>query len=431
MAGTGYNKDVRILWSATNIFSVVLSVAAPVSRAQSGGRPSVSGVRGHVTAAPAGPTVVIDTTSGRMTCRLYATEAPELTANFVGLVEGTQPWKDPVTGEIQTGKPFYDGTALMGQTDAIAGGARVGIGMGTAGDLLPKPKPTGLKFDRAGRLAMSQKKDVVSRSMFFITDHADAEMDSGTRGAVFGQCDESTPEKVAAMVHVLLSTENHPNSPIAINKMMVVQPGEPLPPLAANIPAASVVPQPLPAPVASLPAPEPTGPTAVIDTSLGRISCRLFDKEAPIATGIFIGLAEGTKDWKMPKTHALMHGKPLYNGLLFNRVLPDFMIQNQNYPGGSVGGGDIGIKYGVETVPGLEFDRPGRLAMANAGPDTNDSSFFIMEQPRHSGLDGNFTIFGQCDDASVKVVSAISHAPRNAQNRPLTPVLIRRVTISR
>ena len=154
----------------------------------------------------------------------------------------------------------------------------------------------------------------------------------------------------------------------------------------------------------------------------------LFEKEAPVATATFIGLAQGTKAWTMPGTHTVMHGKPFYNGLLFNRVLPDFMIQNQNYPGGSTGGGDIGIKYNIEIVPGLNFDRPGRLAMANSGPDSNDSSFYITEQPR-SALNEKYTIFGQCDDASVKVVQAIARVPRNEHNRPLVPVVIRKVTV--
>jgi len=125
-----------------------------------------------------------------------------------------------------------------------------------------------------------------------------------------------------------------------------------------------------------------------------------------------------------------MHNRPFYSGnsLHFNRVLPDFMIQNQDVPGNA--GGDIGLpKYANEIVPNLTFDRPGRLAMANSGPGTNGSSFFITEQPRHSTLDNNYTIFGQCDDASVKIVSAISHVPRDAHNRPLTPVVIRRITI--
>ena len=379
---------------------------------------------------PTGATVVIDTSMGRLNCRLYATQAPELTENFIGLATGMQDWKDPSTGEIQHGKPFYDGTGLFGQTGAVGGGDRLGMSRGTAGDPLPTPKPNGLIFDRPGRLAMSVIQGQLSRSMFFVTQHADAEIDKAGRGIVFGQCDSSSADRVAEMSHALLSVDNHPAKPIAINKISVLQPGDPLPPIAPEVPSSSVLPQPIPFPGLDPMAPEPTGPTALIETSLGKISCKLFEKEAPVATKTFIGLAEGTRDWTHPETRAVMHGKPFYNGLLLNRVIPDFMIQNQNYPGGS-NGADIGIKYGIEVVPGLNFDRPGRLAMANSGPDSNGSSFFITDAPRHGGLDEHFTIFGQCDEPSQKVVAAIARVPRDAHNRPLTPVVIRHITIAR
>ena len=380
-------------------------------------------------AKPAGPTAVIDTSLGRLTCRLYNTQAPELTANFIALATGTQDWKDPTTGEVQHNKPFYDGTGIFGQTDAIGAGDRLGLGKGTAGDPLPTPASNGLIFDQPGRLAMAVVSKQVSRSLFFVTDHADAEMDAGHRGIIFGQCDEPSVEVAAKIVHLMLSTDNHPAQPVAIDHIAILEPGDPIPPPAPHVDLASVQPQPMPFPGPDPLAPEPTGPTALIDTSMGQLSCRLFTKEAPIATSTFIGLAEGTKAWTMPHTGVVQHHKPFYNGLLFNRLLPDFMIQNQNYPGGSTGGGEIGIKYDIEVVPNLTFDRPGRLAMANGGPNTNDSSFFITEQPRHGSLDNHYTIFGQCDDASVNIVSAIARVPRDAHNRPLTPVVIRHITI--
>ncbi len=155
-------------------------------------------------------------------------------------------------------------------------------------------------------------------------------------------------------------------------------------------------------PVAGIPSPEPTGPTAVIETTMGQITCKLFDKEAPIGVANFIGLAEGTKPWKNPSTHVVMHGRKFYDGLSFRRVIPDFMIQNADLPGDPSGDGDLGFHFANEIVPGLTFDRPGRLAYANAGPNTNESEFFVTVAPNHR-LDGNYTIFGQCDDASVKV----------------------------
>ena len=103
------------------------------------------------------------------------------------------------------------------------------------------------------------------------------------------------------------------------------------------------------------------------------------------------------------------------------------MIQNQDYPDNAP---DAGFAYSIETVPGLTFDRAGRLAMANDGPDKNDSSFFITDAPAHN-LDEKFTVFGQCDEPSTKLVSDIARVPRNAKNRPVTPVVIRSVTIQR
>jgi len=190
---------------------------------------------------------------------------------------------------------------------------------------------------------------------------------------------------------------------------------------------AQVTPHAMGMPVAGIPSPEPTGPTAVIETSMGTLSCRLFDKEAPVGVANFVGLENGTKEWKNPATHAVVRGKKFYDGLSFRRVIPDFMIQNADLPGDPSGDGDIGFHFANEIVPGLTFDRPGRLAYANAGPNTNESEFFITEVPNHR-LDGNYTIFGQCDDASVKVVDAIARVPRDEKNRPLTPVVIRRIT---
>ena len=160
---------------------------------------------------------------------------------------------------------------------------------------------------------------------------------------------------------------------------------------------------------------------------MGQLTCKLF-KETPIATANFINLINGTKDWKLPSTQAVQHNRRFYDGLSFGRVIPDFMIQNSDLPSDPVGDGDIGYNFPVEPIPGLTFDRPGRLAYANAGPNTNQSEFFITEHPVHR-LDTNYTIFGQCDDASVKIVESIARVPRDAHNKPLKPVTIRHITI--
>ncbi len=173
---------------------------------------------------------------------------------------------------------------------------------------------------------------------------------------------------------------------------------------------------------------EPTGPTAVLDTSMGRITCKLFEKEAPVTVANFIGLAEGTKDWTDPVTKEKMQSKPLYDGTVFHRVIPGFMIQGGD-PAGT-GMGDPGYLFADEVNPNLNFDLPGRLAMANSGPNTNGSQFFITEAPAEY-LDQHYNIFGQCDDASISVVKSIARVDRDANDKPLQAVTLNKVTIVR
>ena len=172
----------------------------------------------------------------------------------------------------------------------------------------------------------------------------------------------------------------------------------------------------------------PNGPTVVMDTSMGRITCQFFQKQAPKAVANFIGLAEGTKDWTDPTTHLKHHSKPYFNGTIFHRVIPEFMIQGGDPTG--TGMGDPGYAFRDEFDPNLNFDKPGRLAMANSGPNTNGSQFFITEQA-YDSLNQHYTLFGQCDDASVDVVKAIARVPRDGNDKPLTPVVLKKVTIVR
>ena len=179
---------------------------------------------------------------------------------------------------------------------------------------------------------------------------------------------------------------------------------------------------------AAKPEPVPTGPTVVIDTSMGRLTCKTFEKEAPNTVANFIGLAEGTKDYTHVAGGPKIHGKPFYDGLTFHRVIPGFMIQGGDTAGD--GSGDAGYFFDDEIVPGLTFSVPGRLAMANSGPNTDSAQFFITEAAEPD-LDGHYTIFGQCDPHSVLIVASIARVERNAQDKPLTPVTINHVTIVR
>jgi peptidyl-prolyl cis-trans isomerase A (cyclophilin A) len=168
-------------------------------------------------------------------------------------------------------------------------------------------------------------------------------------------------------------------------------------------------------------------PTAVIDTTAGKLTCTLFQDKAPIGVANFIGLATGTKDWTSPITHQKKHGVPLYDGTIFHRVIPNFMIQGGDPMG--TGTGDPGYVFKNETSSDLKFDRPGRLAYANAGPDTNGSQFFITEAA-YPSLNGGYTIFGQCDDATVKLVKEIARMGRDSNDKPYKPVKINHITIT-
>jgi peptidyl-prolyl cis-trans isomerase A (cyclophilin A) len=173
----------------------------------------------------------------------------------------------------------------------------------------------------------------------------------------------------------------------------------------------------------------PAKPTAIIDTTVGKMNCTLFPDKAPVGVENFIGLATGTKDWKNPVSGATKHGVPLYDGTIFHRVIAGFMIQGGD-PAGSGSGNDPVPPFRNEVSPDLLFDRPGRLAYANVGNAvSNSSQFFITEVPTPH-LNGGYTIFGQCDDAAVALVKQIAHMATDPSNdRPFRPVKINHITI--
>jgi peptidyl-prolyl cis-trans isomerase A (cyclophilin A) len=174
------------------------------------------------------------------------------------------------------------------------------------------------------------------------------------------------------------------------------------------------------------PALQPTGPTAIFDTSMGQMTCKLFDKQAPNAAANFVGLATGTKDWTDPATKQKVHGQPFYDGTTFHRVIPEFMIQGGDRLG--TGEGDPGYMFKDEFDPNLNFDVPGRLAMANSGANTNGSQFFITEVP-YPSLDQHYVIFGQCDEHSVLVEQSIARVNRDGNDKPQEPVVLKKVII--
>lgn len=168
----------------------------------------------------------------------------------------------------------------------------------------------------------------------------------------------------------------------------------------------------------------PAGLYAVFETTQGRIVCRLFDEQAPVTVQNFVDLVRGAKKWHNAAEKE-WEQRPYYNGLTFHRVIPKFMIQGGDYMGNGTGG--VGYTFEDEFVPSLVFDRPGRLAMANAGPNTNGAQFFITVEAT-PWLDHKHSIFGEIVEGQ-DVANAISQTPRDVRDRPLKPVLMRRVVI--
>lgn len=166
---------------------------------------------------------------------------------------------------------------------------------------------------------------------------------------------------------------------------------------------------------------------ATLKTSLGDMRIELFPKSAPMTVANFVGLAEGTKDWTDPKTKELVKGKPFYDGLIFHRVIKDFMIQGGDPLGTGTGG--PGYKFEDEFDPKLSFDAPGILAMANSGPATNGSQFFITETAT-TWLNGKHTIFGKLVDG-LDVLNAIANTPVSSSDKPITSVILKSVVIER
>jgi peptidyl-prolyl cis-trans isomerase A (cyclophilin A) len=169
------------------------------------------------------------------------------------------------------------------------------------------------------------------------------------------------------------------------------------------------------------------GTYALLETSEGTIVCRLFEAEAPKTVKNFVDLAEGKREWTHPVSRAKSNNR-LYDGTIFHRVIPNFMIQGGDPAGTGFGG--PGYRFEDETKGSPhKFDKPGKLAMANAGPNTNGSQFFITVAAT-PWLTGNHTIFGEVVEGQ-DVVTKIISVPRNPQDKPLKDVTVKSVKIER
>jgi len=166
---------------------------------------------------------------------------------------------------------------------------------------------------------------------------------------------------------------------------------------------------------------------AHFDTTEGKVVVKLFTKDAPKTVENFVGLATGEKEWTDPASGAKKTGVPLYDGTLFHRCIGDFMIQGGDPLGRGTGG--PGYKFADEFQSGRKFDKPGLLAMANSGPNTNGSQFFIVTAEACPWLDGKHTVFGRVS-GGMDVVDAISAVGTDGRDRPRDDVVIERVELS-
>lgn len=165
---------------------------------------------------------------------------------------------------------------------------------------------------------------------------------------------------------------------------------------------------------------------AIFETSMGDITTVLFEKDAPKTVANFIELAEGKKEWRDNKTGKMVK-RPLYSNTIFHRVIPNFMIQGGDPRGNGTGG--PGYNFEDEFTPKLRHDSPGRLSMANRGPNTNGSQFFITEVPTPH-LDNRHTIFGQVIDG-LDLVKKIARVKKARGDKPLKDIVLKKVTIKR
>jgi peptidyl-prolyl cis-trans isomerase A (cyclophilin A) len=172
---------------------------------------------------------------------------------------------------------------------------------------------------------------------------------------------------------------------------------------------------------------EKKGPVyATMKTSMGDVVILLFEEKAPKTVANFVDLATGAKEWTDPKTKQKVK-RPLYNGTIFHRVIPDFMIQGGDPLGNGTGG--PGFRFADEFHPDLKHSKPGILSMANAGPNTNGSQFFITHKAT-PWLDGKHSVFGEVVKGQ-DVVNAMASAPRDSRDKPTKDVVLVEVVISR
>ena len=381
---------------------------------------------------PPGTYALLETSMGRIVCMLFPDIAPKTVENFIGLAEGTKEWTDPETHE-KVKRPLYDGTIFhrVIPNFMIQGGDPTGTGRGGPGYKFEDEFHETAKFDFPGKLAMANSGPNTNGSQFFITHAATTHLNN--KHTIFGQvvAGQSVVEMIGSVPR---DPKDKPLKDVTLDKVTILRveegekPAEP-----AEPPAPSESPEDAQKrkdtvlePMEEVQKRLKSGTYAVIDTTEGRIVIQLFPDAAPKTVENFVGLAEGTKEWTDPKSGEKVT-RPFYDGLIFHRVIPGFMIQGGDPLGN--GTGDPGYKFEDEFDSGLKFDKAGILAMANSGPNTNGSQFFITHGPTPH-LNNRHTIFGQVEEGQ-DIVDAIGNVPAGPGNRPDTDVVMEKVTILR
>ena len=358
----------------------------------------------------------LHTSMGQIRIRLYEKESPETVRNFAELATGGRMWQESPSGEVVLGEPFYDGlifhrviSGFMIQTGSFPPYGRRNSAV------IPDELDNGLKFNRGGLLGMANAGPNTGSSAFFIT-HGPTPGLNG-KHTIFGEV-VSGQLIVARIGGASRDEDDRPYNDITLFKVTLERVG------------------PAPSPMT-----EP-GLYAVLETSLGEVTIKLFEKEAPLTVAHITELAEGKRRWKVAVgevTEADLAGdenwttgQPYFDGMIFHRVRKNFMSQS----GGHLP--DDGQRFSDvvadEFGNGLKYDRPGRVGMAHAGPGTARAQFFITHLPVPR-LDGNYTVFGQVVDG-IGVVWKMANGTLHKNERgedavPDPQIILKRVTIHR
>lgn len=362
----------------------------------------------QTTELPPGLYATLSTSMGTIKVRLFEEEAPEAVRNFAELAQGKRLWQETPSNETVLGEPYFDGLlfhrvipGFMIQTGGIPPyGQRIS-------NVIPDEFDNGLEFDRGGLLGMANTSSPgTTRAQFFITLGPQSHLNG--KHTIFGEV-VSGQKVVTRIGDVSRDKSDRPINDVTLFRVTIERVGP--------------APSPMTAP----------GLYAQLETSLGTVTIRLAEKEAPQTVAHFTALAQGKKRWRTASAgEDWREGEPYYDGLIFHRVMKNFVSQSGGHqPDGVQRVSDV---VADEFDNGLKFDQPGRVGMAHSGPGTARAQFFITHLAPDA-LNGKYTVFGQVVDG-MDVVWKMSKGNLlpNASGDdavPDPPILLNRVTIHR